>query len=195
MNRCLRLLAFGTAALATGAFSQYVKVNINSPEYGTDVYHGHYFNSKTVTTIKAKIKGISKTPGSRPGEATDVSLLVWKFSMAPDRYGKQRMVFADGFSKIELGPQWFVDDQSTKLHVNDYVEINGSQMSADGVPVLLARTVRHGHDILALRRLSGSPYWYALKPEHDQMLMKQQQLQQKAQQGPQLSGSGAQAGA
>ena len=161
MKSSLRFIAFGTSLLAVGAFAQYVKVNPSTVGYGTDVSYGAAFDRSTLITFKAKIKGVSKTPGTQPGEATDAALLVMPFSMAPDRYGTSRMIFADGFLSVELGPNWFVNDQATKLHVNDFVEITGSRMIMNGRRVVIAQTVRHNHNILALRRMSGTPYWYA----------------------------------
>jgi hypothetical protein len=115
--------------------------------------------------FKAKIRGLSRTPGAKPGEAADMAILVSPFSMANDRYGTPRMVFHEGYVSVELGPEWFVKDQTTKLHVNDYVEITGSRMSMNGRPAIIAQSVRHGHNVLALHRLSGEPYWYALQSQ------------------------------
>ena len=165
MKRKLFLLALGTTLLASGALAQYVRVDPKTVGYGTDVFYGSAFDRSTVMTFKAKIKGISKTPGSVPGEAADVALLVAPFAMAPDRYGKARMIFAEGYLSVELGPDWFIQDQATKLHVNDYVEITGSRMIMDGKRVVVAQTIRHGHNVLALRRLAGVPYWYAFRQQ------------------------------
>ena len=161
MKGRLFLLALGTTLLTASALGQYVRVNPKTVGYGTDVFYGSTFDRSTIVTFKAKIKGISKTPASVPSEAVDVALLVAPFAMAPDRYGKDRMIFADGYLNVELGPEWFVADQTAKLHVNDYVEITGSRMIMDGRRVVIAESVRHGHNVLALRRLSSQPYWYA----------------------------------
>jgi len=159
-------MAVALVTLVTGAaFGQVVKVDPKKPGFGTDVFYGGAWDRSTVVTFKARIQGISKIPGDLEGQATDQALLVQTFSMAPDRFGAERIVFADGYLTVELGPTWFVEDQSTKLKVNDYVEITGSRMVIDGRRVVMAQTVRHAHNVLALRRLSGTPYWYAFKPK------------------------------
>lgn len=159
------LSAIGAALVAAGAQAQYVKVDPTTPGYGQDVFYGAAFDNSTVITLKAKVRGVSTTPADKAGQAADVALLVSPFEMAPDRYGKQRMVFLDGYVNVELGPSWFVNAQTLKLHPNDYVEIIGSRMRMGDETVIIAQTVRRGHQVLALHRLTGEPYWYAFKPE------------------------------
>ncbi|MHB8634982.1 MAG: hypothetical protein ACYC96_00755 [Fimbriimonadaceae bacterium] len=161
MNHKLIYVVLGIASFGA-ASAQVVKVNPGVAGYGKDVFYGGAYDRKTAVSVRAKIRGISRTPGSSPNEAADVALLVSPFSMAPDRYGKQRMIFSAGYLNVELGPDWFVNSQTTKLHVNDYVEIIGSRMSIYGKPAIVAQAVRRRHSVLALRRLNGEPYWYAL---------------------------------
>jgi hypothetical protein len=75
------------------------------------------------------------------------------------------MIFSEAYLSVELGPDWFIQDQATKLHVNDYIDITGSRMIMGGKRVVIAQTVRHVHSVLALRRLSGEPYWYAFRQQ------------------------------
>lgn len=61
---------------------------------------------------------------------------------------------------VELGPQWFLSDQSTKPKLGQWVKITGSAIIDHGQKKILAKTVQlHNHDVLALRRSNGDPYW------------------------------------
>jgi hypothetical protein len=173
MTRKFYILALGTLGLAAGASAQYVKVDINAPGYGTDVFYGASYDQSTTFTFKAKVRGISTTPSANKNQAADVALLVSPFKMGTTKNGKKTMVFQKDYKNVELGPDWFVKAQSLQLKRNDYIEITGSKMKFGDMELVIAKTVRRGHEVLALHRLSGEPYWYAFRYEAAQQALRQ----------------------
>lgn len=163
MKSTILPFTLGLVSITATASAQYVKVDVKADGFGKDVFYGAAYDRSHVVTIKAKVRGISRTPGENSDQAGDVALLVSPFEMAVDRYGEDRMVFLEGYLNVELGPDWYVNAQSLKLRPNDYVEITGSKVRLRGETVLIAQTVRRGFDTLALHRASGEPYWYAFK--------------------------------
>jgi hypothetical protein len=151
-------------AFSSGAFAQYVVLNSKSPGYGTDVAYSSAYDQHTVVRFKAKVKGLSTTPGRIAGEATDKALMVRPFTMVTGKDGKKRFLYDTDLVPVELGPEWFVNDQSTKIKLNDYVEITGSRMVMGGTRVIIAQMVRKGVNVLAVRRMSGEPFWYPTPP-------------------------------
>jgi len=59
---------------------------------------------------------------------------------------------------VHLGPDWFVE-RSMKLAQGDLVEATGSRVQIGGQPVLLARTLKRGAEVLELRDEAGVPRW------------------------------------
>jgi hypothetical protein len=60
---------------------------------------------------------------------------------------------------VHLGPAFYVDGQPVKIARGDTVEVIGSRVTLGGKPVIVAREVRRGADVLALRDASGAPLW------------------------------------
>jgi hypothetical protein len=160
MKLILPLVVLGTALLVASSHAQVVKLNSQNPDYGKSVFYASVYDQHTVVRFKAKIKGFSTTPAHRKGDATDYALAVLPFQMGTDNHGKKQLIFAASIVNVELGPEWFVKDQDVKLKVNDMVEITGSRMIMNGEPVIMAQMVRKGVGVLAVRQMSGEPYWY-----------------------------------
>ncbi len=160
MKLILPLIALGTLVLVATSGAQAVKLNTKNPEFGKDVFFAAAYDQHTVVRFKAKVKGFSTTPGRKSGQATESALLVLPFEMGTDNHGKKQYIFAAGYVPVELGPEWFVKDQDVKLKVGDYVEITGSRMVMNGMNVIMAQMIRKGAGVLALRRMSGQPFWY-----------------------------------
>jgi hypothetical protein len=94
------------------------------------------------TGIVTGVQTVRPMPGMDPG----VTLLVKN-----DNGG--------GTAVVELGPQWFVDRQVTRIKPKQRVQVIGSKVMVDGRGVILAKLVRTGKEVLALRRVNGVPYW------------------------------------
>jgi hypothetical protein len=60
---------------------------------------------------------------------------------------------------VHLGPAWFVENQDIRIAKGDTVEVEGSRVTFEGKPVVLAASVRKGDDVLQLRDAAGVPVW------------------------------------
>ena len=60
---------------------------------------------------------------------------------------------------VHLGPAWFIERQDIKIEKGDNIEVNGSKITFDGAPVIIAAEVKKGDAILTLRDENGFPAW------------------------------------
>jgi hypothetical protein len=60
---------------------------------------------------------------------------------------------------VHLGPAWYIDKQ--KLHVarGDKIEVEGSRVTDEGKPAIVARQIKKGNETLTLRDAAGVPAW------------------------------------
>jgi len=70
-----------------------------------------------------------------------------------------------GNIQIQLGPQWFVPNQTAKIGVGDSVRVIGSNVTVNGYHEVMAKQVVNlkNKSVLALRDLGGAPYWVAAR--------------------------------
>lgn len=144
MRRTLAFLAYAAAISAT-AIAQVVQVQPH--DNPTDVW-GPYFNARKKITFTGYVKGIVK---GKPSSKADVqsALLVQKLD-------------GGGMIEVEIGPEWFVNDQQAKLYVGERVQVTGSKLTVDKHEVVVASQVLirgRGGPVLALRRPNGNAYW------------------------------------
>ena len=67
------------------------------------------------------------------------------------------LLTATGKLDVHLGPVEPRNDRTYGLRIGDRVEVTGSVIRFNGQPVLLARTVKHGDQVLTLRNRLGIP--------------------------------------
>ena len=63
---------------------------------------------------------------------------------------------------VELGPEWYVKAQSTKIKLDDTVKVVGVKTSLNGIDTIVASLVQvhqQGGPVIALRKLDGHAYW------------------------------------
>ena len=60
---------------------------------------------------------------------------------------------------VHLGPGWFIENQDVKLAPRDKIEIQGSRITFEGNPAIIAAEVKKGDDVLMLRDAGGYPVW------------------------------------
>jgi DNA helicase TIP49 (TBP-interacting protein) len=60
---------------------------------------------------------------------------------------------------VHLGPAWYVDAQKVRVERGDHVEVEGSRVSVEGKPAIIAREVKKGGQTLTLRNAAGVPAW------------------------------------
>ena len=142
--RFVTIIALGVGMTCL-AFGQAVVVNGN-PGYNYDSPYNKLYSPSTVVTFKGKVSGIQVTT-PMPGMGHAISLFV------KDTNGKTR--------RVDVGPEWYVNNQRTKIRVKDNVQVTGSRVSIDGSDVILAEQIVKNKDVLALRRPAGRPYWDA----------------------------------
>ncbi len=80
-----------------------------------------------------------------------------------------------GSSLVELGPEWYVNNQRVKLHLKDKVVVHGSKVMLDGRGSIMASRVSKGKQSLVLRDTSGRPFWnataFAVRPRFRKRLV------------------------
>ena len=60
---------------------------------------------------------------------------------------------------VHLGPEWYLENQDTKIEPKDTVEIKGSRITFDGKPAIIAAEIKKGEEVLKLRDANGYPAW------------------------------------
>lgn len=106
-----------------------------------------YYDARHEVTFSGSVTG--KTKGSAPGYTEGMSILV--------RSGKT-------VRQVELGPSWFVGRQEARIDLGDKVTVTGTPLKVGKrEQVILARQIRRGKKILALRDRQGYPYWSAIR--------------------------------
>jgi len=104
------------------------------------------YNRSSVLTFRGKVTGI--TVGSAfPGAGNSVRLIVRATN--------------GGSMLVEVGPQWFVDNQRLKLHLKDKVAVTGSKVLLDNRGSIMAQKIVKGRVAMVLRDTAGHPYWAA----------------------------------
>lgn len=114
--------------------------------FGMNSPYAKLYSTSTVVTFRGKITGV--TIGAPIGGAGNSVRIVVKSTNG-------------GSSLVELGPEWFVKNQSVKLKPKSNVTVTGSKIMLDGRGSIMAQKVVVGRKSLVLRDASGNPYWAA----------------------------------
>src|SRR5689334_10400078 len=104
--------------LLTGiASAQKPRLTSGTSGAGIDNPYARLWNETWVLNFNGRITGINVGPPAKNDTGNTVQIIV----LSPN----------GGSSFIELGPQWYVDHQTTKLHVGDKVQVTGSKIMRD----------------------------------------------------------------
>jgi hypothetical protein len=134
-----------TAALST---AQNRRISIQgSGGFGLTSAYARLYDPATIVTFAGRITGIT-VASPMQGAGNSVRLVVKAKN--------------GGSSLVELGPQWYVNNQRVKLHLKDRVTVYGSKVMLDGRGSIMASRVLKGRQTLVLRDNSGRPYWSAV---------------------------------
>ena len=101
------------------------------------------YDPSTVETVKGEVLGVDHvaSPRARSG-------------------GVHLTIKTDSETiSVHLGPAWYVDAQKPLLQKGDHVEVEGSRVSVDGKPAIIARQVQKDGQTLMLRNTAGVPVW------------------------------------
>jgi len=60
---------------------------------------------------------------------------------------------------VHLGPSWYLDNQDMHFAKGDAIIVNGSRVTYQNAPAIVAMTVVKGDDVLVLRDNQGTPNW------------------------------------
>ncbi|HEY3783621.1 MAG TPA: hypothetical protein VGL56_21260 [Fimbriimonadaceae bacterium] len=144
----------GIAVLATLAGAQTQTGVQKMGGWSSSSSYNQLYNPKQETTFSGKIVGISDVTPSKTMSAAATILVKSKNG---------------GTSAVDLGPAWFIDNQRTKLHVNDEVKVTGVKTSLNNRSFYIARKVIRGNHALYVREVSGFPIWVALRDHPDEV--------------------------
>lgn len=117
---------------------------------GRMAYTGMY-DVKTVETVRGEVVSIDKVaPAGR----------MMGGMMQGTHYGVHLTVkTARETISVHLGPAWYIENQAVKIAPKDEIEVEGSRITFDGKPALVAAQVRKGNEVLTLRDANGFPVW------------------------------------
>lgn len=146
----LLVLGIGLSAIA---LTQTVVSRARLSGYAYNSPYNQFYSMRTQVTFSGIVTGIQKI-SPMAGMDIGTTLLVKN-----DDGG--------GTAIVELGPTWYVDQQVAKVKSKQRVQVTGSKVLINGRGVILAKLVKVGNQVLALRRPNGSPYWDAMMPAAD----------------------------
>lgn len=140
---------FCLAGLSPLASSQAVVISGNAG-FNADSPYNRLYNTKSVVTIRGRVNGLHLAPPME-GMGNAITLLVRG---------------ADGVTwHIDVGPEWYVNNQRTRIEVRNDVQVTGSRVRVEGKDLILAEQIVKGKSVLSLRRPSGRPYWDAVSSD------------------------------
>jgi hypothetical protein len=104
---------------------------------------GRLYDVKTVETFQGAIARIEKIACRRAGMYS-VSFLA--------QQDKESI-------PVYLGPGWYVEKHNVKLAEGDKVRVVGSRITIKKRPIMLAKEIKKGEQVLRLRDDKGFPLW------------------------------------
>jgi hypothetical protein len=111
--------------------------------WGPGAGYGRMYDPKTVATVRCDV--------------VSVDTLVPKKGMSPGVHLTVKT--AQETLSVHLGPEWYISGQDIKIAPGDVVEIEGSRVTFDGKPAIIAAQITKGADVLVLRDAEGFPAW------------------------------------
>jgi hypothetical protein len=91
---------------------------------------------------------------------------------------------------VHLGPSWYLDNQDIQFAKGDMIVVNGSRITYQNAPAIVAMTVVKGDDVLVLRNNQGNPTWNGSRKGGQAQAQCQAQCQNQCQQQCQGQGKG-----
>ena len=101
------------------------------------------YDPSTVQTVSGEVTSVDRVPSpSGKGGGVHLTLKTERETIA-----------------VHLGPAWYIDEQKMRLKNGDHIEVEGSRVSVEGKPALIARQVKRDGESLTLRNAAGVPAW------------------------------------
>jgi hypothetical protein len=136
------LVLFAILSLSL-AGSSYAGPMMRGGGWGMNSQYGRMFNPKTVETVSGEVVRVDKViPMKGMSHGIHLTLKTNK-----------------GDISVHLGPAWYIDNQEPAIRVGDKVEVEGSRVTFQGNPAIIAQEVREGDRVLKLRDDNGYPMW------------------------------------
>jgi hypothetical protein len=110
---------------------------------------GRMYNPKTVETLDGKIESMEKVTGGR----TDIPARV----LLKLKTAKETVT-------VYLGPEWYLEKQKAKLSPGDFIQLKGSRVTMDKMPVILPNTITKGGEVMEFWDEQGMPLWRGQGP-------------------------------
>jgi hypothetical protein len=129
--------------LVTDSFAQRGMKWKGSGGWGMGTPYGKMYDPKTVETISGEVVSVDKIIPMK-GMSYGVHLTV--------KTNKETI-------SVHLGPGWYIESQDVKIMPKDKVEVEGSRITFEEKPVIIASEVRKGNQVLKLRDENGFPAW------------------------------------
>jgi hypothetical protein len=113
--------------------------------WGRNSPYNRLYDPKTVETREGEVTAIEyHTPRNASGRGVHLVL----------KTGEEAI-------PVHLGPEWFIENQDTQIEKGDQVKVTGSRVTYQDKPVIIAREVEKGDEVLQLRDDDGFPRWAA----------------------------------
>ncbi len=111
--------------------------------WGAGDPYSRLYNPKTVETLSGEVVSLEKfTPEKRMSYGVHFNLKTDQETIP-----------------VHLGPSWYVEKQAVTVASGDKVEVNGSRITYEGKPAIIAAEVKKGGQVLKLRDANGVPAW------------------------------------
>jgi hypothetical protein len=110
------------------------------------IHFSKRYDLKTVETLSGEVTAVEKFSPGRGGPPQGLRL---------------RVKFPQETVLVILGPIVYVEQQNVKFGVGDRVDVQGSKMTVQGEPLIVAAEVRKGDQVLKMRDKNGEALWLA----------------------------------
>ena len=130
---------------------------VESPQESTPAQEGAAYDSSREATFTGTVRAVDR------GHEGGVGLLVRAHTFGLGHTGSSetllRIETAGGNVEIHLGPPAFVHERGVSIREGDGVEVIGSPMMPEQGSIVLARQIRKGDQVWAVRDPAGQPLW------------------------------------
>jgi hypothetical protein len=146
MNRILAVLVGITVVAGSATTTALAQRGMNwggSGGWGPGNAYGRMYDPKTVETLQGEVVSVDVfAPGNGMSSGVHLTLKTPRETVS-----------------VHLGPEWYISAQDTKIEPKDSIEIQGSRVTFDGKPAIIAARLRKGPEEIILRDESGFPAW------------------------------------
>lgn len=111
--------------------------------WGPGSNYNRLYDTKTIETIKGQVISIDQISPDKNMSAGIHLLLNTE----------------NGNISVHLGPAWYIDNQDIQISKDDNISVTGSRVTYNDSPIIIAKEVVKGDQVLKLRDDNGYPLW------------------------------------